>query len=226
MVAIGVVSEMSDASAAEDSGQKPRLLSFDELVHDQAAVDARASALWRALTDLDGKAAERAELRSAGVAESTIDSLYPVEFEALVPGIIATIGEKLLAASERNESPAAGRYGLPLLVEPERDHWRRVDGYGERLISDLPTFAAQQKYILDWDDYYVSDAYSRLMGYLDSITYKEEDRLQPAMASNLWSAFWLMTHSELLDFPKRVRNYFCGVMEWALPALWEREVGS
>lgn len=216
---------MSEGNAAGYGGQKPRQLSFNELVRDQAAIDARASALWRALTDLDGKGAERAELRSIGVAPLTIASLYPAEFSALVPGIIATIGEQLLMEPKRNESPAASRYGQLLLVEPDREHWRRVDRYGVHLLNDLLA-PAQQKYALDWKESHASDAYSHLLGYLDSITYREEDQLQPTMASNLWAAFWLMTHSELTDFPKKVRNYFCGVMEWTLPTIWKREVNA
>lgn len=163
---------------------------------------AEAEAKWVLLLNLE-RDAEFGELAEAGVAKHTIDSLYPLDFESLVPGII--------------EFTTPEKYR----VRASTAVWRELSVYPKNILDDwfAPRSAATDEAAIQ---FFSTDAFRALWTHLDAClpgdTSSAGERGQ-AMASALWYAYWGMLNLEKTPLWRSMNKAFLSTIDWVLPDL-------
>lgn len=160
----------------------------------------RAELLWRALVKLDSKP-ERAELRAAGVAASSIEALYPYEFADLVPGLLQRIQKVEPHSMNMKDSWQYHR----------NERLRINDLLGESLSQkhdELEAFAKTKA----WDELY------RHLGGRGSENPSQHARVSSVIIC-LFSAHWYMAHQSGPGAPEAIYPFFTKVIDWVIPNL-------
>jgi hypothetical protein len=149
-----------------------------------------AAQTFAALRALDVSASERAELEAEGIAQHTIDALYPPSFTSMLTNLQAVLDVRaippLLLAMKGTELSVHIRRGNQLATEV------RNGGH---------SWSAQHPHNPSTDDVHAfHDHVGNLLG-----GGEKADKFASRCVSLLWDAWWLMENRHLLD-PEGVKE--------------------
>lgn len=165
----------------------------------------KARSLYSAIFALRPGSEERKELRSAGVSESRIDSLYPLTMEDIL--------EVLRVQVEAN---GLHRWASPNFQwSSEFVYWARR----AEMSSELWDEFCEGRSALSWWKVVPTGVRTAVFEVLESRRYNTRYQLTAQMAFSFWEACWLEANVEQMADPMRIHARFLGVAQRLVPEL-------